>query len=189
MVSDTIFGRLLAALCGVLLMSASPMAAADVSLTLSSGLKAKLLALPHLTGETLAAADFAGKVTIVSFFASWCPPCNAEFRHLAELREHYGGDLTIVSVNVFEDYGGFKDHGARLQRFLRRHDPQHAVIAGDPSVREVFGNIERIPTLYVFGRDGKSVFEFIHAQGATKTNATMAEVLAAVDAALKTPSG
>ena len=92
------------------------MAAADVSLTLSSGLKAKLSALPHLTGETLTAADLAGKITIVSFFASWCPPCNAEFRHLAELREHYGDTLTIVSVNVFEDYGGFKDRGARLRR-------------------------------------------------------------------------
>ena len=185
MVSDTIIRRTLGLLCVVFLMTVSAGCWAEPDAVLSSSLKGKLLGLPHITGETLTAVNLAGKVTIVSFFASWCPPCNAEFRHLAELREHYGGDLTIVSVNVFEDYGGFKDRGARLRRFLSRHKPEHAVITGDPSVREAFGNVERIPTLYVFGRDGKTVFTFIHAQGSAKTNATMVEVEAAVDTALQ----
>ena len=189
MVSDTIFRRVLALLCAVYLITASVDALAGPDVVLSSNLKAKLLGLPHITGEPLTAADLAGKVTIVSFFASWCPPCNAEFNHLAELRARYGDELTILSINVFEDYGAFKDRGARLRRFLSRHKPEHAVITGDPSVRDAFGSIERIPTLYVFGRDGKPAFEFIHAQGAAKTNATMAEIKAAVDTALIAPSG
>ena len=189
MVSDTIVRKALAVICTIMLMTASSVASAGPDVTLSPNLKTKLLALPHLTGETLTPADLDGKVTIVSFFASWCPPCSAEFRHLAELRAHYGEDVTILSINVFEDYGGFKGQGARLRRFLSRHSPAHAVISGNPSVREDFGNVERIPTLYVFDRDGRTVFEFIHAQGATKTNATMAEILAAVDTALKAPSG
>lgn len=152
---------------------------------LSSGLKAELLALPHLTGEPLRQDHLDGKATIVSFFASWCPPCNAEFEHLAELRAHYGADLTIVSINVFEDFGDFRDRGVRLQRFLRRHRPGHSVISGNPSVREKFGRVERIPTLYVFNREGKPVFTFIHAPGARKTNATKEEVIVAVDLALQ----
>ena len=189
MVSDTIYRRVLALLCAVVLVTASAGVWAEPDVVLSSSLKAKLLSLPNITGETLSAVDLAGKVTVVSFFASWCPPCNAEFDHLAELRTRYGNDLTILSINVFEKYGAFKDRGARLRRFLSRHKPEHAVITGNPSVRDAFGSIERIPTLYVFGRDGRTAFEFVHAQGAAKTNATMAELQAAVDAALIAPSG
>ena len=189
MVSDTIYRRAPALLCAVYLMAASAGALAGSDVVLSSNLKTKLLDLPHITGEPLTAEDLAGKVTIVSFFASWCPPCNAEFNHLAELRTRYGSDLTILSINVFEEYGEFKDRDARLRRFLSRHKPEHAVITGNPTVRDAFGSIERIPTLYVFGRDGRPAFEFVHAQGAAKTNATMAEIQAAVDAALIAPSG
>jgi len=142
MVSDTIYRRAPALLCAVYLMAASAGALAGSDVVLSSNLKTKLLDLPHITGEPLTAEDLAGKVTIVSFFASWCPPCNAEFNHLAELRTRYGSDLTILSINVFEEYGEFKDRDARLRRFLSRHKPEHAVITGNPTVRDAFGSSE-----------------------------------------------
>ena len=51
-------------------------------------------------------------------------------------------------------------------------------------VAELFGPVTRIPTTFVFGRDGRPAMHFIHEQGASKTHASLGELRAAVAAAL-----
>jgi cytochrome c biogenesis protein CcmG, thiol:disulfide interchange protein DsbE len=54
--------------------------------------------LPHLellplTGDqpTVSQADLAGRVTLLNFWGTWCPPCREELPHLAKLRQRYAG--------------------------------------------------------------------------------------------------
>lgn len=156
------------------------------SITLAPVVKDRLASSERLSGPPLRRSDLDGRVVVVTFFASWCPPCNIEFRHLAELHAAYAArGVTIVAINHFEDYAGFEDDGARLRRFIDRHDPPFPAIRGNDEIARAFGDVKRIPTLFVFAADGVPTLHFIHRTGARKTNATTAEVRAAIEAAFE----
>ncbi|WP_419909113.1 redoxin family protein [Hoeflea sp.] len=117
---------------------------------------------------------------IVTFFASWCPPCTDEFRHLNSLAAsgEYG-DAQIIAVNLFEDFGGVKNP-QRMVRFIDRTAPQFPLLKGSEDIREAFGNIDRIPTVVVYGRSGDEVWRFVHERNAEKTHATEADLVEAL---------
>lgn len=116
---------------------------------------------PPLTPESLNSGP-----VVVTFFASWCPPCRVEFDVLASVRaSHRDNSLRMVAINIHEDFGE-DPGGARLRRFLLRADPSISIVRGTQEIRQAFGGIDRIPTLYVFDRTGKPVFRFVHERGA-----------------------
>ena len=157
---------------------------AGETIVLDQPTRAALAGLPSLQGVPLGPADLEDRVVVVAFFASWCPPCRPEFEHLQHLDQVYGDrGVTILSVNIFEQY--LKDPaGARLARFLAAFAGGLPVVGGGEAVAPRFGSVDRIPTVFVFDRAGRSVMHFIHQQGATKTHATYEELAAAVEAAL-----
>lgn len=146
-----------------------------------------LAKLAHIEGRKVDPARLAGRPVIVSFFASWCPPCNAEFEHLKLLHLAHAADgLEIVAINLFEDFGGFKDNGKRLDRFLGRHTPVFSVVKGTEETAKLFGAVKRLPTVFVFDRQGRALLHFVHARGSKKTNPGLAELRRAVQDALGT---
>jgi len=116
------------------------------------------------------------RVVIISFFASWCPPCRPEFEALKRLHGNFvDSGLRIVAINIFEDY--FADEASgRLTRFLTQMKPPFSVVRADPNTSGIFGGIDRIPTVFVYGRDGRPAFEFIHQPGAKKMHAGFDEL-------------
>ena len=121
------------------------------------------------------------KVIVMSFFASWCPPCRVEFEQLQRLHAAYAGrGLRVVVVNLFEDWGGFSDGGVRLVNYLVRRNPTFPVVKGNQVAAAAFGNVARIPTLFIFGRDGRQATRFVHEQGMAKTHLSMDELRAVI---------
>jgi peroxiredoxin len=58
-------------------------------------------ALEDLQGNTVRLSDFRGKITLVNFWATWCPPCRAEMPHLKKFYEDYHSkDVVILGVNM-----------------------------------------------------------------------------------------
>lgn len=140
-----------------------------------------LLAAPAVKGEPLSPSDISGRPVIVTFFASWCPPCVHEFEALNQVRQrHPTSDVAIVAVNAFEAWGG-KENPARMARFLKKTSPSFPVIKGSDEILRVYGNVKRIPTLIVFDAEGREAWRFVHEQGATKMSATSAEILSALE--------
>jgi thiol-disulfide isomerase/thioredoxin len=79
-----------------------------------------------LGGDTLRLASFRGRVVLVDFWATWCPPCRAELAHLAKL-EKENPELVVLAVNVDHERG-------RLDGFARRNLlPRHVLL--DPAGR------------------------------------------------------
>lgn len=146
----------------------------------------ELRALVAGASSIVAAEDFdparQGPV-IVTFFASWCPPCTDEFRHLNNLASSGAfGDAQIIAINLYEDFGGVKNP-QRMARFIERTAPQFPLLKGSDDIREAFGNIDRIPTVVVYGRSGDEVWRFVHERNAEKTHATEADLVAALEQA------
>jgi peroxiredoxin len=86
--------------------------------------------LTALNGQTVSLASLRGKVVMVHFWATWCPPCVEELPVLDQMyRSLFGSDLEVLAVSV--DEGGPEGVGAFIQRnrislpVLR--DPDHAV--------------------------------------------------------------
>jgi len=112
------------------------------------------------------------RVVVVTFFASWCPPCLKEFAALNSVLNKLGEDnVTVVAVNVFEEFDDNDE--TRMANFLETTQPEFIVLEGTDVSRELFGNINRIPTLLVFDQAGDLAFNFIHAKGAAKDSQTV----------------
>ena len=158
--------------------------ASAATFSLDAVRRLELSRLERLRGPALDPAALRGEAVLVSFFASWCPPCEREFRVLKKLDAAFRGrGLRIVAVNLFESWGGRSDEG-RLRAFLDRHDPSFTVLRGEGRSARLFGRVARIPTLWLFAPGGRARLHFVHTQGAAKAYLTLEELAAAVEAAL-----
>lgn len=93
-----------------------------------------------------------GKVVLVNFWATWCPPCVAEMPALDRLqKEMGGGDFEVVAISV--DQPGMKV----VEPFMARY--QLALVPylnPDASLYRAFG-LKTLPVSYIIGRDGRAV--------------------------------
>ena len=139
-----------------------------------------VLSLEALTeAENLKPEELKNKVTVVAFFASWCPPCRDEFKALNEINEQLKDQApTIIAINVFEDFDG-KDE-ERMTQFLKDTKPRFHLVKGTDESLKLFGNVFRIPTLYVFDQSGKLAFDFIHKPNAKKRSVETNELMEAI---------
>jgi len=157
----------------------------ESELHLRTELKTHLLGLQQIHPSSYSSSSLSTsevldeRIVLVTFFASWCPPCLDEFKALNEVQDAIGSkDIVIIAVNVFEEFDNNDE--ARMTKFLSATDPQFTVVKGTDITREIFGNINRIPTLFLFDRNGEQAFKFVHARNAEKRSAETDELLNAI---------
>ena len=113
----------------------------------------------------LATADFAGKVTIVTVFASWCVPCREEHPTLLKLAEDKR--IRLVGIN-------YKDDPANARRFLGQIGNPYDAVGVDPSGRiGIDWGVYGVPESFVIAPDGTIAYKFI----GPMTDETMQTVL------------
>ena len=67
-----------------------------------------------------------------------------------------------------------------LNRFLENHTPWYSVVKGNAALAKRFANVTRIPTVFIFDRQGRLALHFIHRWKLARTNLTMEELHAAL---------
>ena len=107
--------------------------------------------LPLLNGETVSLSDYKGKVVILNFWATWCPPCRAEMPSMETLYQRFKAQgLEILAVDIGED-------NATVQRFINNNRYTFPVLMDTNKRVSTLYGIEAIPTSYIIDREGKII--------------------------------
>lgn len=81
-----------------------------------------------LNDDAFTLDEFKGKVVLLNFWASWCPPCAVEFPSLLRLIRHYEGKVVLVAVSNDEDKEA-------VGKFLKDFEGEFAVDLAGPNLR------------------------------------------------------
>lgn len=108
--------------------------------------------LNDVDGKPLKSADFKGKVVVLDFWATWCPPCRAEIPGLVALQKKYATQgLSVIGVSL-DDQGP-----AVVKPFIQRFAINYPVVMGNEKVVTDYGGVSAIPTTFVIDREGNVV--------------------------------
>ena len=117
---------------------------------------------PDLTGKVVSAADFRGRVLIVTIMGSWCPNCHDEAPFFEELYKKYKSRGLEVVALAFEYTGEVERDREQVRAFNRRHGVTYTtLLAGTTNDGEVqrvlpqLANFGAFPTSIYAGRDGR----------------------------------
>lgn len=143
----------LALALALLLALLPPAAAAPVPARLPVKLKvgdlAPQFALGDLQGRAFDLKSLRGKVVLIDFWASWCPPCIIEIPHLTQLQTRLGPrGLQIVGVAM-------DDSPAATRETMKKIAFNYPVVAGDAKFGNLYGGVLGLPLRYLVGPEGR----------------------------------
>jgi peroxiredoxin len=105
--------------------------------------------LQDLNGKQVSLSDFKGKVVILDFWATWCPPCVKEIPHFIALYEQYK-DQGFAIVGISVDSEGI----SVVKSFARKYQVNYPILMTDGQVDKAYGGIPSIPTTFVIDSAG-----------------------------------
>ncbi len=113
-----------------------------------------------LDGRSISASQWRGKVTIVNFWATWCPPCREEIPDLIALQKKYQGHLQIIGVSVDESSAD------DVRAFVKTHQINYPVAMVTRDLRRAFPGVYALPTSFVLDKEGRTVQRHVGLIGA-----------------------
>lgn len=112
-------------------------------------LRAPHWSLPALAGETRGPEDYKGRIVLLNFWASWCPPCRDEFPSLERLQKKLGGkDFTVLAISTSDSQSG-------VERFLGGRSPVFDILMDDDGKVSAAFRARGVPVTYLLDRQGR----------------------------------
>jgi thiol-disulfide isomerase/thioredoxin len=101
-------------------------------------------------------AGLRGKVVLVNFWATWCPPCIEEMPSMEKLNEVMaGGDFVMLAINT-------EQNGRSLvPEFLKKSPYTFPILYDDKGVAQQLYGVYKFPESFIVGKDGTVVEKII----------------------------
>ena len=136
------------------------------------------LTMTDLEGRSISSADWRGKVVLVNFWATWCPPCRAEIPDLIALQKKYHDNLVVIGVS--EDDIAVD----QVKKFAADQGMNYPVVMTTPEIRKIFRGVAALPTTFVVDREGRIAQKHVGLLNPVNTEAET-RVLAGLDTTTK----
>ena len=107
--------------------------------------------LRDLDGNLVSTAAWQGKVVLVNFWATWCPPCREEIPILIMLADKYKDDLLVVGISV--------DDGppADVKEFAHKMGIKYPIVMRSYELVAEYGGVPALPTTFLVNKEGRVV--------------------------------
>jgi thiol-disulfide isomerase/thioredoxin len=116
-----------------------------------------------LDGRPMSSSAFRGKVVIVNFWATWCPPCRAEIPDLVALQNKYRDTLQVIGVS--EDDAPPDE----VKQFAAEHGINYPIVMSTKEITRLFPGVQALPTSFILDREGQLVQKHVGLLSADRT--------------------
>ena len=112
--------------------------------------EAPALSLKNLRGRTVRISDYRGKVVLLNFWATWCPPCRAEMPALVRWQRQYSRQgLQVIGITYPPT------ELTAVRRFIRSIGVNYPILLGAEETKAMFDPGETLPFTVVIDREGR----------------------------------
>jgi cytochrome c biogenesis protein CcmG/thiol:disulfide interchange protein DsbE len=100
-------------------------------------------------GRAIQLSAFRGKVVVLNFWATWCPPCLVEIPWFIDFQRQYGSrGFSVIGVSLDED--GWNT----VRPFLQRQGINYPIVLGGNQIAQAYEGLESLPTTLIIDRNG-----------------------------------
>jgi thiol-disulfide isomerase/thioredoxin len=118
--------------------------------------KAPDFTLTSVSGEDVSLSDFKGKVVIIDFWATWCPPCRKGIPDLISLQKEYKDNVAVIGISLDRE-----NTKAGVPDFVNKMGINYPIVYFNDKVIIDFGGVSAIPTTFIIDQKGNIVKKMI----------------------------
>ncbi len=109
------------------------------------------LTLPDSNGNTQSLGQWQGKLLVINFWATWCPPCREEMPGFSRLqRKLSGSSVQFLGIGI--------DSAAKIREFASQTPVSYPLLVGTPGLMEIVSQLGNsaggLPYTVILGKDG-----------------------------------
>jgi thiol-disulfide isomerase/thioredoxin len=104
--------------------------------------------LRDLEGQVISTAGWHGKVVLLNFWATWCPPCRDEIPEMIELQERFKDKLEIIGISMDDSPAD------EVKQFADDMKIDYPIVMGSGTLSREYGGVPALPTTFVVNTEG-----------------------------------
>jgi len=108
---------------------------------------AKDFEIVDINGKNIRLSDYRGKVILLNFFTTWCPPCRMEMPDFNNILRKYRGKMQVIAINVGNESPG------KVKEFVNQNNLEFPVAIDNGNVSMMYGPIRAIPVTVLINKD------------------------------------